>query len=473
MRAKLAILILFLTYSNLFSQISLLDVTKSVIYVSYKQDTPTSAIYNYIFLKKVLYDTTINGKSFSKIEWAKFKNNELDKITFNEYERLVDNEYILLDSSFQTIHNVKLIADSENPGIIFGKKGQIKAEYIDSREYSPEEKLIPSIRTPLKFYMDDDCERNIIYRKHLNTIERTQDCNEGFKYLIDDIFTELSEGLNNTIPIESDFDLNAGDEIQLVYKKKSYNDSTFEAAFVNTQIISIIYGGETIINNNKNLIITIDGINLSTGTDNPPQTAYLPVNDSGFYMEKYFIPTKDFKPMLKIDSLVADNETKAFISLSAYTYDTLNGKPFPYYTNYRSDSYLTSHIVTYFPMIYFSGNDTEGEITYAKLKGMEYGTKIIPGEKNDETHIRNVTCLSKNKVKVEVFSTEPGIMQIQLQTEDAKDIFKEKFGVSKTGLTEFILDTPDLENNEIYQVQIQIQKGNHVTAKMLQFKAKY
>ena len=81
----------------------------------------------------------------------------------------------------------------------------------------------------------------------------------------------------------------------------------YKAEFEKKQIISMVYSGDTIIDNRKNLMITYNDYNFLSGRTKEPQIVFVTMEDSGFYMNgRQFIRTKNFKPVFKIDSLKMD-----------------------------------------------------------------------------------------------------------------------------------------------------------------------
>ena len=109
------------------------------------------------------------------------------------------------------------------------------------------------------------------------------------------------------------------------------------------------------------------------------------MTDSGFYMNgQQFAPTKNFKPVCKIDSLKMDESKipkeyldeyrkeakKKFITFSAYVYDTLSGGAFPRVVFQQSNSPYTNYILPYFPVMFNIFPGIDGVITYKRKQAI-------------------------------------------------------------------------------------------------------
>lgn len=434
-------------------------------------DNDSGTIFNYILTKQVLGDTTFQGKTFQKIRWTKFKDIDGAKTNYIEYEYFANKELIRLDQNLKPIHNLKLIANLEQQGIIFGKTGKIKSEYIDLRRSYPRDSLIADDRTPIKFFIDDNCKHSLTYRPELNVMELEENCKSTTKYCLGEVFKELTQGLKNTTPINSTFDLTKGDEVQLHYRRRNYNDTTRLAEFEKKQIISMVYSGDTIIDKQKQLMITYNDYNFLSGRTKEPQIVFVTMSDSGLYMNgQQFIPTKNFKPVFKIDSLKMDETKipkenleeyrreakKKFLSFSAYVYDTLGSVAFPRVIYQQTNSPYTNYVLPYFPVMFTIFPGIDGVITYIKKGGNEYGEKLKPTVKTDETNIRKITCLSKKEAQLDIYFTETCSIAVLLYGKDDKTKSIHKQEITTTGLQTVIVKTPKLKKKKAIKYKLNI-----------------
>jgi hypothetical protein len=254
------------------------------------------------------------------------------------------------------------------------------------------------------------------------------------------------------------------------------------------QIISMVYSGDTIIDNRKNLMITYNDYNFLSGRTEEPQIVFVTMEDSGFYMNgRQFIRTKNFKPVFKIDSLKMDESKiqkeyieeyrkeakKKFLNFSAYVYDTLGGVAFPRVIYQQTNSPYTNYVLTYFPVMFNIFPGIDGVITYVKKDGKEYGEKLIPTVKTDETNIRKITCLSKNEVQMDIYFVQTCSISVLLYGNDdeRKPIHKQE--ISATGLQSINVKTPKLKKNESYQIQFEYYQDNKTGVLTTGFRANY
>jgi len=483
------ITLLIATFFSLtaFGQESWFDLKKSVLYMNFT-DNDSIVIYNHILTKQILNDTTIQGKAFQKIRWTKFKDIDGAKTNFIEYEYFANKELIRLDQNLQTIHNLKLIANLDQQGTIFGKTGKVKSEYIDLRRSYPRDSLIANDRTPINFFIDDNCKYSLTYRPELNVMELEEYCKSATKYCLGEVFKELTQGLKNTAPINSKFELTKGDEVQLHYRRRNYNDTTRLAEFEKKQIISMVYNGDTVIDNQKHLMIVYNDYNFISGRTKEPQTVFVTMVDSGLYMNgQQFIPTKNFKPVFKIDSLKMDESKipkeyleeyrkeakKKYLTFSAYVFDTLSGVAFPRVVHQQTNSSYTDYILPYFPVSFNIFPGIDGIITYIKKGGKEYGQKLQPAVKTDETNIRKITCLSKKEVQLDIYFTETCSIAVLLYGKEDKTKPIHKQEITATGLQSIIVKTPKLKKDESYQIQVEYYRDNNTGVLTTGFRANY
>lgn len=451
-------------------------------------DNDSGTVYNYILTKQILGDTIIKGKAFQKIQSTKFKDIDGTKTIYFEYEHNANKELIRLDQHLQTIHNLKLIANLDQQGTIFGKTGKIKSEYIDLRRSYPRDSLIADDKTPIKFLIDDNCKYTLTYRPELNVVELEENCKSTTKYCLGEVFKELTQGLKNTTPINSKFELTKGDEVQLHYRRRNYNDTTRLAEFEKKQIISMVYSGDTIIDKQKQLMITYNDYNFLSGRTKEPQIVFVTMADSGLYMNgQQFIPTKNFKPVFKIDSLKMDEikipkeyleeyqkeAKKKFLSFSAYVYDTLGGVAFPRVIYQQTNSPYTNYVLPYFPVMFNIFPGIDGIITYIKKDGKEFGEKLQPTVKTDKTNIRKITCLSKNQVQLDIYFADICNIAVLIYGKDDKTKPIHKQEITTTGLQTIIVKTPKLKKNESYQIQVEYYRDNNTGVLTTAFKANY
>lgn len=394
----------------LFLILALLNISCSQIITSVSAQTPViyfsgeysldgkSMDIKFLYTKTYVKDTLIDNSDFKKFKWEKFKNFNDKHQVYYEYERLTTDEYILLDGKFKTVHKLKLKPE-EQKGVLFGNDENIGYEYIDTRSYSPKPKFVPDEHSPIKYFSTAD--NNIfIYCENEDEkkVEISMNKGELKKALSENYFKTAAEILLRKDSVEADYDVQPGDEIQIIY-------ATEQVSFKSEGTLgdkSSIKGEQKklpskkeittikctdIKNEGKKKFITLDITKVSSKTNkNENSTSNVQIEENGdVLMENQVIGKKQkYKLDFKIDSFDISripeeygqsNMTKNFITFTGITYDTLSGKPFPRIVYINSANYYQMYYLTYFPVPYIEYPGTQASITYVKLKGREYGKK--------------------------------------------------------------------------------------------------
>jgi len=115
--------------------------------------------------------------------------------------------------------------------------------------------LIATNKTPRKYYSTDNSEIYAIIIPELKTLAVSSNGQFYTKQLYGDNYNDISEGIKNNYKTSNQFDIQPGDEIQLFYRKKWYNDSTNFTEYEDKQFKNIKYIGNTIIDGENNIVI--------------------------------------------------------------------------------------------------------------------------------------------------------------------------------------------------------------------------
>src|SRR5690606_20871459 len=99
-----------------------------------------------------LSDTMINSIKYKKIQTEYFTDYSEKHNSNPYYEAFVNGFYMLLDDKLNTVHKINYQTAKEQQGIIFGKPTQVSLEFIDTRNSFPRDSLIPTEKTPRKYY---------------------------------------------------------------------------------------------------------------------------------------------------------------------------------------------------------------------------------------------------------------------------------------------------------------------------------
>ncbi len=288
------------------------------------------------------------------------------------------------------------------------------------------------------------------------------------KQLFGDNYNDISEGIKNNFQANNRFDIQPGDEIQLFYRRKWYNDSTGIAEYQDKQFKNVKYIGDTIVDGNKSLKLQIEGYNYLSGSKDGPEEFLMQVSDSGYYYGNQFIPFKDYKTELKI---IEQNGQKGF-SLQGVSKDTINGFTYEKIVQATPDPYRY-FILPFFPMPFVEFGNVQGIITYSKIKGIEKGTKRKRTYITDENNIRDIYSVSDKKVKLEIYLLDRLDIEIEIKDYETDKVIGSLKSKSKKGINTFIIKTDKLEEGKSYGVQINY-KGEYNSGSFSNgFKSKY
>jgi hypothetical protein len=468
-----------------YGQKSIEDLKKSAIYY-YFEMVEGNQVFKYIALKTVLKDTLIAKVRYSKVQWTRFQDYDKKKTHSIQFERVSPTQFTVLGPNLKKIHDLKLKA-AKQQGTIFGTKGQVEFEFIDTRNASPGDSFIPENTTPIRFAIQGLCPKSLVYYPRLHAIETYDDCKGVTQYMLGEVAAEVTRGLQNTEPMNADYtQLAKGDAIQLQYRTLAYNDTTGLAEPKKKQLMDVTYSRDTVIEGKKLLVLTFTSFNY--GSDALPELKQMLVElrDSVFQINGGKpILAMGFKPMLKVDKLVLDESkipknrladyrraNKNFVSFSAYVYDTLAGMPFPRVVYSQSNSPYTNYVLPYFPISYSALPGMEALVTYVQTGGKKYGTKLPPEAKTDETHIRSINAIETDKVDILAFFLEPCTINIYMA--DNKNIpqLLVTENIDRPGEASVVVATPVLKNGETYQIEMEVVAGKKKFVVPYRFKAK-
>jgi len=413
-------------------------------------------------------DTVINTIMYTKIQTEDFTDYN-DKHNSNiYYEAFADGVYMLLDNKYNVVHKLNYQTEKEQQGIIFGKPTQISLEFIDTRNSFPRDSLIPTEKTPRKYYQKDNSEIYIVIIPDLKTPAVSSNGQFYTKQLFGDNYNNITNGLKNQYQASTKFDIQKGDEIQLFYRRKWYNDTTNLAEYEDKQFKNIKYLGDTIVGKTKAMKLEIEGYNYLSGSKDNPEEFLVSLTDSGYNVGYQFIPFKNYKTELK---LVDNNGNKEFF-LQGVTFDTVDNNIYPKIVQAKSNDPYRYFILPFFPMPFIEFGNVQGIITYTKIKGVEKGTKRERTYITSENNIRDIISKSKNEIEVVIYFTNKADIEIEIQDFDSNKTLGQLKTSAKQGLNSFIVHADKLEKGKEYRVQINYKGdkssgsfSNSVTAK--------
>ena len=438
---KIFLTLTLITFSLItFGQTNRNEISKSNIFytATYIDNVNTNKSIILIEFDK---DTIIENKSFRKYKTLEFEDFNKNKTESFYYESFEKQSYIKLDEKLKIIHSIQTNKDQQE-GIIFGNRKKLKLEYVDTRNSFPREILIPDEQTPKKFFEVDNPNSYFIIRTDLQIKELEIQDTLYTKHLLGDIFTIISKNIDKNLSVNNMYRNVIGDEIQLIYRRKWFNEETGNAEFENKQFKNFKIINDEIIDNQKVIILQESGYNFLSGVEEQPKEWKIIATDSSYIFDGFEIPIKEYKTDLKIE------DNKIFLQ-TIYETEIGNTK-FPLIKQYYSEGYYNPTILSFFPMLYYEVGNVEGYISYTKLNGIEYGKKSERNYLKDDTRIWSLKQVSENSIEVHFFVDEDSEIKIEFgQDENYKTVFKKNL---KAGEYKEIIKTDKLKSKEYYGI---------------------
>ena len=465
-KMKLILTFISLLLTNYsFGQSSRLELANSKVYVC---ATYFEQKNKYIGLetKTILEDTVIDNTTFTKYRTENFTDNSKQKTSQVFYESFKDNFYYLLNSSLKTIHKINYLTNSPQTGIIFGKTETIVIEYIDTRNSFPRGSLITTNKTPRKYFAKRNSEIYLVIIPDLKTLAISSNGNFYTKQLFGDNYNNISNGFKNNAKLSNRFDIQIGDEIQLFYRRKWYNDTTGVTEYEDKQFKNVKYIGDTVINNSKALVMTINGYSYLNGSTDDDEQFIVSLTDSGYYSGYQFIPFKIYTTELRLIAL----ENKKELFLQGIDSETIGTNVYQKIVQAKSNDPYRYFILPFFPMPYIEFGNVQGIITYSKIKGVEKGKKRERTFITARTNIRNIKCKTDTEVEFEIYFKEAYNLIITIGEDKNIGTLTTKF---KEGVQTFVVKTKKLTKGETYPVQINYKSDNSSGSFSNSFKANY
>ena len=466
MRIIILLTLLFLTQIS-FGQESRKEMAESKIYVRATYFDQKNEFIG-LQVRTDLKDTLIENRNFIKFKTEDFVDYSDIETTEIYFESFNNGNYKLLNSSLETVHDIDYNDTEEQIATLFGNQVKTSLEYIDTRRSYPRDSLIATDKTPRKYYTTDNSEIYAVIISDLKTVAVSSNGQFYTKQFFGDNYNDISEGIKNDFRTSNRFDIQPGDEIQLFYRRKWYNDSTGLAEYEDKQFKNVRYIGDTIVDGNKSLKMEIEGYNYLSGSKDGPEEFLMQVSDSGYYYGNQFIPFKEYSTELK---LIEQNGQKGFF-LQGVSKDTINGFTYEKIVQATPDPYRY-FILPFCPMPFVEFGNVEGIITYSKIKGIEKGTKRERTYITDETNIRDIYSISDKKVELEIYFLDQLDVEIEIKDYENDEVIGSLKTKSKKGINSFTVKTEKLEKGKSYSVQINYKGENNSGSFSNGFKSKH
>lgn len=396
-----------------------------------------------------LADTIIENEKYLKFQTSDFTDYSDKRETKTFYETFANGVYCLLDDNKKVVHKINYQINKEQTATIFGKQTNILLEFIDTRNSYPRDSLVATRKTPRKYYQKDNSEIYLVIIPDLQSLVVSSNGQFYTKQLMGDNYNDITNGFKNNFTASSKFDIQKGDEIQLFYRRKWYDDTTNLAEYEDKQFKNFKYLGDTIVSNTKAMKFEVEGYNYLSGSYDSPQELLVNVTDSGYYVGYQFVPFQDYKTELKI----VETEKGKDLFLQGVTFDTIDGNTYQKIVQAKSDPYRY-YILPFFPMPFVEFGNVQGIITYTKIKGIEKGKKRERTYITNENNIRDIVSKNKSEVEVIIYFVDKAEVEIEIQDFETDKVVASAKSKAKNGLNTFVVRSDNFEKGKQYRVQI-------------------
>jgi hypothetical protein len=448
MKQTITILTLFITCFA-FGQSSRSELTNSKIYL---KATYFNKINKNIGLqtRTELTDTLISKTSFKKFLIEDFTDYSQKKEKSIYYETFENGIFTLLDNQFNVIHKVDYKTNKQQNATLFGSQKTIDIEFLDTRNSFPRDSLVPTEKTPRKYFDKQNNEIYLILISDLKTLAVSSNGEYYIKQLFGDNYNSISNGFKNNYQASTKFEIEKGDEIQLFYRRKWYNDTTNVAEYEDKQFKNFKYIGDTITDKGKALVMEVEGYNYLSGSKDNLEQYLVIVTDSGYYSTNQFIPFKNFSTELKLTEI--ENEKQ--YSLIGVDKIEQSENSFFKIIQARSNDPYRYYILPFFPVPFIEFGNVQGIITYSKIKGIEKGKKRERTYITDKSNIRDIISKPNSEIEIQIYFTEVSDIEIEIQDLDTEKKVGTEKTKSKIGLNTFLIKCSTLDKDKEYGIQI-------------------
>ncbi len=364
------------------------------------RDAKTKDRYTHIGIRTFLKDTMISQKSFKKYQKKVYARNTKENSFLTYYESFDKHCYEKRDAKLQVIHHIDLHTVKDQQGILFGEKATVAMNF-DTTETRRNTKIIRYKSSPRIFFQKNQPDKYIRMRPDLDILEVETSSSIQTTHMLAPLFSNLTEGINNTTPVTYNIDINMGDEIQVVYKKAISNPNTGKIKYQNSKLVTARYIRDSIVQDAKTIYLETE--QYSYVTEQSRKTIVpVTITPDGYNYNGRFYSSTEYAPEIKIT-----DSPKPHIFCQGHVMDTIGNTVFPRIVTYSSASPWGQYqLLPYFPVVLFSNTQHDVEITYIKKKGKEFGKKRKP-----ENIHPNIT--SSNDPSFREYSTDQDIAYVE------------------------------------------------------------
>lgn len=438
----------FLLLSTIsFGQNSRQELAHSKIYVHasfYEQKN----VFLGLQFRTDLVDTVLNDNRFVKFKMDYFQNSSQIDSSQIYYETFENGRYQLLNQRLETIHLVDYKTDKRQKGILFGNEQMIDFVPIGN-EKSEDQKEI-SQQTPRKYYQKNDAETYVVIIADIQTLAVYGKDHIYTKQMLGKAYNELSSAMQQQLTVNNRFDIQVGDELQILYRRKWYDQNTGEACYRDKQYKTIKCKADTIIRGNRELTLQIDGFNYLNSQDEQTEEYKVILNDTGYYLDNRFVRFQDFRTELKL----ADFNGKPSLDLTGVFSESLDGYHYMKVFKSASDLSMRSYLLPFYPITITEFGNVEGHITYIQSKGQVYGQKMLPIYDTTQNYLRSIQILDQHTIQLKFFSLSDQKMNVVVYEQNEDKLLESLDFKIEKGLNTFVVPISGMEKDQNYHLNI-------------------
>ena len=406
-----------------------------------------------------LTDTLIDNRKFRKFQMADFKDFAGQKQVKSYYESFANGIYCLLDSSLQVVHQINFQTTNEQTGILFGKSTQIALELLHTSSSHSEEAPVITDNTPRKYFQKDTAEIYVVIIPFFEALVVAGNGQFYVKKLMADCYNNISEGLLNNVKVSNRFDIQVGDEVQLFYRNKWYDDTTYLAEYRDKQYKNFKYSGDTIVQDKLHMKFQVEEYSYLSGHNDDTKEFLVPLTKDGYTMGSMFVPFQEYQTEMKL----IETQNGPGLFLQGVTFDTVGTFIYPRIVQVKSDENgmpWKTNVLPFFPLVFIETGNVEGFITYSKINGVESGIKRTRTFITDRDNIREISNKKAFEVNLEIYFIAPADIRIEIRDPESEKVLVKQQSKANEGINTFVLSSKKLKSANTYEVHITYQRPN-------------
>lgn len=305
----------------------------------------------------------INGIKFQHFQLDYFQKYPFIDSSTTYFESFQDNHYTLMNAQKEVVHHIPF-AIGEQSATLFGKKYIV----INSTEnnVSFDEHLV----TLMKCAAKEDSNIYVLFYPSFGISLLHVNGSMFTKNMIADFFYKISASLEEKkTKYPKEKSLVAGDELQVLYRKKDYNKNG-TAVYTNRSVITYRVMKDTLINEEACYIINQSSYKWSTNETEILSPLILRKNNNPLFVKKR--KKIKFEDICKLEVV---NPLELNISVPSST--ILGSKSLVTLLEHQSSKLTLTTTLSSFPIFIIETEGLEAKIQYLKKRSKTWGEKLI------------------------------------------------------------------------------------------------